>query len=205
MWTQIKRFLKEEDGFWNIVAPIAGGLLGALGSRSAARTQAAAADQASQVQRDIYNQTRSDLSPFRVGGQQAFNTVRNSLGSDFRDTPGYQFGLEQGLGAIEGSAAARGNLLSGATLQGLQSYAQDYATNQYNNWIGQQMNLGQMGQAAAAQQANQGQNFANAQSNILAQGANASAAGTVGATNNLMQGINNAVGVWNYQNPPTAG
>ena len=47
--------------------------------------------------------------------------------------PSYQFRLNQGLGALESSAAARGVLRSGGTLKGVQDYAQDYASQEYNN------------------------------------------------------------------------
>ena len=47
--------------------------------------------------------------------------------------PSYQFRLNQGLGALEASAAARGVLRSGGTLQGVQDYAQDYASQEYQN------------------------------------------------------------------------
>jgi hypothetical protein len=47
--------------------------------------------------------------------------------------PGYQFQLEQGLNAIQNSAAARGDLLSGNALTGLNNYAQGAAQSDYNN------------------------------------------------------------------------
>ena len=209
MWKRIERFLKEEDGFLQFVAPIVGGLIGASASKSAAKTQANAARDAAGVQRDIYEQTRADLNPFRLGGLDAFDAAQSSLGDDFTQTPGYQFGLEQGLDAIEGSAAARGNLMSGATLQGLQSYAQDYASNQYQNWLGNQMRLGQMGQNAAAQQATQGQAYANNTGNYLTDAGRAGAAGTIGAANALAGPISDLTGyaansIFNYQAPMTS-
>lgn len=45
--------------------------------------------------------------------------------------PGYQFRLEQGRKALEGSAAARGGLLSGNTLQGINDYAQGAASQEF--------------------------------------------------------------------------
>ena len=61
-------------------------------------------------------------------------------------TPGYDFRLNEGTRAIEGSAAARGGLYSGATMQALQNYGQDYATNAYENWLNRVGGLTQMGQ-----------------------------------------------------------
>ena len=50
-----------------------------------------------------------------------------------RQTPGYQFGLQQGEGAQEASAAANGTLLTGGTQAALNQYGQNYADTNYNN------------------------------------------------------------------------
>lgn len=50
-----------------------------------------------------------------------------------RQTPGYQFGLQQGMGAQEASAAANGTLLTGGTQAALNQNAQNYADTNYNN------------------------------------------------------------------------
>jgi hypothetical protein len=48
-------------------------------------------------------------------------------------TPGYQFGLQQGEGAQQASAAANGSLLTGGTQAALDQYGQNYADTNYNN------------------------------------------------------------------------
>lgn len=50
-----------------------------------------------------------------------------------QNDPGFQFRLQQGQQALENSAAARGGLLSGGTAKALEQYAQDYASNEYQN------------------------------------------------------------------------
>jgi hypothetical protein len=47
--------------------------------------------------------------------------------------PGYQFRLKEGMQGLERSAAARGGLLSGGTLKGIQRYGQDMASQEYQN------------------------------------------------------------------------
>jgi hypothetical protein len=47
--------------------------------------------------------------------------------------PGYQFRLQQGMQALQNSAAAQGTLLTGGTAAGIQRYGQDYASNEYQN------------------------------------------------------------------------
>lgn len=92
----------------------------------------------------------------------------------WRKTPGYQFGLQEGNRSIEASAAARGGLNSGATLKALQRYGTDYADQQgyqpYMNSLaglfgGAQQavgNIGNAGSSYGAQAGQAGQNAANA-------------------------------------------
>lgn len=50
-----------------------------------------------------------------------------------QQAPGYQFGLQQGEGALQAGAAANGSLLTGGTQNALDQYAQNYADTNYNN------------------------------------------------------------------------
>jgi hypothetical protein len=81
-----------------------------------------------------------------VGGdpaaqQQAFQTFKNSTG--------YQQGLDQGVNAITGSAATRGLLDSGATAKAVDTYGQNYADSQYQNYLNPLQSLISGGNQAA--------------------------------------------------------
>jgi len=52
---------------------------------------------------------------------------------DFEADPGYAFRQSEGMKALERSAAARGGLLSGGTLKGIQRFGQDLASTEYTN------------------------------------------------------------------------
>lgn len=54
--------------------------------------------------------------------------------------PGYQARLNLGTQALQQSAAARGNLLTGGTAQALNQFGQDYASNEYNNYYNRAYN-----------------------------------------------------------------
>lgn len=54
-------------------------------------------------------------------------------GADLTSEPGYQFRLGQGLKALDQSAAARGNLRTGGQVKAFNDYAQNYASNEYEN------------------------------------------------------------------------
>lgn len=103
------------------------------------------------------NQSNAYLQPYQDAGTQALGNLSSgvnggSLNSPMTDaqyqasplytpmvndlaslqaTPGYQFQLQQGLQSVNNSAAANGSLLSGATLQGINNYAQGQASTGY--------------------------------------------------------------------------
>lgn len=60
-------------------------------------------------------------------------------GATEQNDPGYQFRLQQGMSALNNSAAAKGNLLSGNVLNAQQKFGQDYASNEYSNVYGRAM------------------------------------------------------------------
>jgi hypothetical protein len=65
---------------WVATAIVGSAVVGAGASRSAAKTQAGAAAQASDVQQRQYEQTREDQAPFRQGGLIAQNRLMTLLG-----------------------------------------------------------------------------------------------------------------------------
>jgi len=70
--------------------------------------------------------------------------------------PGYQFQLQQGNQALQQSAAARGNLLTGGTAEALDAFNQGLAQNDYNNVYNQALQTyGTNYNAFQNQQANQ--------------------------------------------------
>lgn len=85
---------------------------------------------------DFGTEGRDELA-MRLGLQgDETNPLYSSLlktftGEDLENTPGYQFGLEQGSRALNNSAGARGNLLSGAALKAAERFGQDYAGQQF--------------------------------------------------------------------------
>jgi hypothetical protein len=124
--------------------------------------------------------------------------------SDLAQTPGYQFSLQQGLKAAANSASGGGLNMSGAQQKGLADYATGLAQNTYNqqyqnalstyqtnaNQLSSLLNLGQnaaagVGQAGMANASNVG--------NLLTSGANAIAAGQIGAGSAQTNALNSAL------------
>jgi hypothetical protein len=75
-------------------------------------------------------------------------------------TPGYGFQFQEGLNALDRSAASRGMLLSGAQTRGAQEYGQNFALGHYNTLMDRLANMAGLGQSTAAQGAQSGQNMA---------------------------------------------
>lgn len=117
----------------------------------------------------------------------------------FQTTPGFQFQLEQGQDAVNALAGARGGLNSGATLQALSQFNQGLASQEYNNYLNRLFGMVGTGSGAAGGQAAAAQNSASGVSNALAGIGNAQSAGAIGVGNAISGGINNQIGMWQYQ------
>lgn len=182
------------------IAGITGAVISSNAAGSAATKQSNAADYATQVQQQEYNQTRADQQPWRDAGASALSQMGDpSFSKTFNPTdmetvdPGYAFRMKQGQDALERSAAARGGLQSGGTLKAITQYGQDYASgeyqNAYNRFTNDQTNrfnrlssIAGLGQTANGQVAQAGQTFAtNAGQNAMGAANASGAAGIAGA------------------------
>lgn len=172
-------------------ASIGGSLLAGSAAKSAANTQAAAAMHAADLQNQQYQQTRSDLAPYRNAGTGAVGSLADMLkpGYDYTTSPGYQFRFNEGQRAIDSSGAARGMAMSGGTLKDLIRFGQGIGADDYNQSFARNYQLASLGQNAAAMTGNAGAQAAGNAGNFLTQGANASAAGTIGQANAYQNGL----------------
>lgn len=116
----------------------------------------------------------------------------------FRATPGYKFRMQQGLDAVEAGAGRRHGLVSGATMQAMGQFGQNYASQEHDKYMNRLGGLMQQGQASAAMTATAGNNYAQGAGNALANAGNAAASGAIGVGNALQGGINNGLGAWMY-------
>ena len=205
------------DFVGDVIGDITGSNKQAKAAQNAAAQQAAAAEKASQIQKDMFEQVRSDLNPYRTAGSNALAQLMGGMGQDGQfmktysgqdiyDDPSYQFRVNQGNNAIQGSAAAQGGLLSGATLKALQNYGQESASQEYQNaynrfnadqtnQYNRLSNLVGIGQNAAAQTGNAGTQTAQAIASNTMQGANSQAAGTIAAGNSVANGFGSLLGL----------
>lgn len=134
-------------------AVVGGAVIGAYATSQSAKTQAKAAESAAEaqaqsaqyaadVQREMFNKQVELQEPWRKAGVNALAQMeaeRAGMPAAFTgqvnlsQDPGYAFRLSEGMKALERSAAARGGLLSGAQMKGIQRYGQDMASQEYAN------------------------------------------------------------------------
>lgn len=132
---------------WSFIIPAAASLIGGSMQASAAEDAAASAnaqqDKAIQLQREMFQQQREDQAPYRTAGYNALAEMQRTAGNvpgafkfgagDYQADPGYAFRLSEGRKALAHKAGARGGLVSGQTLKGMQDYAQESASNEFQN------------------------------------------------------------------------
>lgn len=109
-------------------------------AKKASDTSAAVSREATDLQRQMYYEGVARQQPWLQAGQIALNKLvpeatnyQNFGMEQFKQDPGYAFRMSEGMKALENSAAARGGLLSGATMKGIQRYGQDMASQEYMN------------------------------------------------------------------------
>jgi hypothetical protein len=200
---------------WMIAAAVVGSsLIGSSASKKAASTQADAANRAADLQMQQFERQVELQEPWRQAGITALNkltplaTEYTPFGMEqFQQDPGYAFRMQEGMKALERSAAARGGLLSGGMLRGAQRYGQDLASQEYMNAFNRYQaernarlnplqSLAGVGQTATNQLGQAGQAMASNVGQAMGAAAQARASGYVGGANALAQGLGTYL---NYQ------
>lgn len=169
---------------WVAAATVGSALISSNAASKAAKTSAAASDRASDVQREMFERNVELQEPWRKAGMNALAkleplaTEYTPFGMDqFQQDPGYAFRMSEGMKGLERSAAARGGLLSGATLKGIQRYGQDLGSQEYMNAFNRYQternarlaplqSLAGVGQTSANTLGQAGTQFANTMGNI---------------------------------------
>jgi hypothetical protein len=160
-----------------------------------------AAAEALALQETQWRKYQENIKPYMDAGGKGLNQLSYGLGlqgytdqstqglesgylsrpftmADYQADPGYAFRLSEGIKALDRSASARGNLLSGSTLKGVTQYGQDMASQEYQNAYNrytanqtmrynQLASLAGMGQNTAVGAGNAGMQMANNAGQIM--------------------------------------
>lgn len=139
-----------------------------------------------EFQQEMVDQQRSDFAPWREAGERSLLSIEQGVQSgafevgniNLEDDPGYRVRMQEGIDAIDASAASRGRLLSGAQNKALTKFGQEQGSKEYANAYARESNaktrkfnmlssLSQGGQASAAGQAQASGNLAQISGNIM--------------------------------------
>lgn len=139
-----------------------------------------------------------NLSPTSINGGGAGATAATSGGpntnfSSFYNSPGFQYAIQQATKSTNATASAGGNLFSTGTLNALNRNVQGVASQQYNNYVSQLLNMAQLGSGAASQNAGLATATAANEANVTTGAGAAQAAGITGAAGATTGGINTAI------------
>jgi hypothetical protein len=189
-------------------------VLGAASSRSAAKTQAGAADRAADLQREQFERQVELQAPFREAGITALNKLV-PLATDytpfgmqqFQQDPGYAFRLSEGQKQLDRMAAIRGGQISGSSLKAAARFGQDMGSQEYSNAFNRYQternarlnplqSLAGMAQTSTNQLGAAGQSMASGVGEALGAGAQARASGYMGMANAIGGGVGQYM---NYQ------
>lgn len=205
-------------GIGQAVGGLTNGIIGGQAAVTAGNDETGAYTQGMGMLQSTYNANSPKFNPWIQGGTQAENTLASDTGpngslgrqftaTDFHQSPGYQFDLQQGLDAINNSQSVRGGALSGGAQKAMGNYAEQQANNgfqqAYNNFTqNQNQNFGQLsalsgqGLQAVGGLGQLGSNYATGMNqNIVNQGmasaqeALGKAGAFEGGVNSLMQGV----------------
>lgn len=146
--------------FGLIGAALIGAGASIFSGNKAAKAQQKGADAQVAESRRQYDQTRADWAPYREVGNNALQKLAGMYGAGsggvagayggFETSPGYTFRRDEGLKAIERSAASRGLLKSGASVKAIGRYADGLASSEYENYANRLAALAGIGQNATA-------------------------------------------------------
>ena len=187
-------------------AAIGGGATLIAGSK-AAKAQKKAADTQIAESRRQYDQDRADYAPWRTAGANALDVLTRTYGigggtpdmSAFTASPGYQFRRDEGVKAIERSAASRGLLKSGAAVKAIDRFAEGNAASEFGDWWNRTAGIAGAGQAATTAGAQSGMAATSMINNATQQAGNARASSYANTGSAINSGINNVLAAYLYQ------
>lgn len=183
----------------------------------AAHAQTKSANAQIAEERRQSDQSRADLAPWRAVGGGALERLAGmyGVGADgsptgpsgsgglagdpnnayggFFASPGYNWRRDQGVQAVERSAASRGLLSSGAAVKAIGRYADGLASSEYQNYGDRLAQLAGFGQGAATSTVAAGQTATAGIVNAQQAAGNARASSYANIGSSINSGINNAL------------
>jgi hypothetical protein len=196
-----------------VLGSLGSGLIGGISSYLGAQAEAGAIKNATKVQQQEYQQGLDLLQPSIDAGNTARGYQLGALGlpggvdsatatAAFRNSPGYQFALKQGLNSAQTSAAANGSLFSGGTLKALNDFASGMADQNFGDWFNRVGGISGAGSSAAGQAINLGSSTAGNLSDLALKTGDNQASSYGGIGNAAAGSLQSLADLQAYYNPP---
>lgn len=157
-----------------MIGSIIGGLVGQGGANAAAGAVGSATKESIAAAQHQQAVNRSDASPWTAAGTSALSEIGKLLGwgelynpgtdgsvynyqgdptgekkkaafNAFETSPGYAFRKQEGINALDRSAAARGSLRSGAQMKAVQGFGDNLASAEFGDYYNRLAGLAGMG------------------------------------------------------------
>jgi len=198
----------------------------------AAKAQAGAAQQAADLQKQMFDKQVEMAGPYTGAGEAATNRLMEYLGiggtptaagygqfggpftmETFKADPFYQYSLDQGVKDLERTAAARGGLLSGSTIRGYKNVQGREYENAMNRYFANRaatlapfQSLSGQGAQTVANLGAGAQRYATGAGEAMMSGGAARATGYINQANVLSNALMQGAGAYGqYGNPFSRG
>lgn len=188
------------------VATVGSAAISSSASSKASKTAQATADSNNALQASIYNSNKETLSPYVSTGNTASSSINALLGlggdstsanaayQAYKDSTGYQSALTQGQNSVTAALGQKGLTDSGAALKALTQYGQDYASQNFQTYLGDLQTQQSTGLSAASALAGVSTNYANSVSSNNNTAATASENATLSSANAINSALGNLTG-----------
>lgn len=143
---QLNAYRRQGSGLLGAKEDYRNTLQEAAGNYATGVTDATA--QANQALSSAAGQYKEAMTPFAESGKIAELSLAEMIEDPMKwlqKDPGYQARMDQGMKAVQNSAAARGMLDSGKTLKDLQRFGQDYASQEFDKAFNRTLSLADRG------------------------------------------------------------
>ena len=205
-----------------MIGSLISGIIGMSGAQAGGNMAGNAANAAAAMQQQEATRARAAMSPWTAAGGGAINKIANLLGlgnletnggnyntyglnttnakekqdealNAFQTSPGYTWRKTEGVNALDRSAAARGLLLSGAQVKGVQSFGDGLASEEYRNYMSDLFNASGQGMGATSSANSTAAGLTANAGSLVAQGGAARGSGYAAGANALASGIGSGI------------
>ncbi len=178
-------------------------VVNAFSAQKAAKAQKRAADEANNTIKQQYEQTRTDLQPYRQSGTNALSRYGDLMGMNgneaystalqgYKESPFLSQLITNTQKGVDASSAARGGLFSGATAQAIGDRTGQLYMQDFNNYLGRLGGMADAGQNASAQTGQFGAQAAGQRGQYITDRGNANANSIMAPALGWQQFSNNA-------------